>query len=65
MLIGARGTGLHTQLSRLYSQYKIPVFELKKNLLSHLANEKEKVNRKLLNKKANILVIEEIRQKIR
>ncbi len=29
MLIGARGAGLHTQLNRLCSQYKIPVFKLK------------------------------------
>lgn len=43
MLMGARGTGLHTQLVRLYAKYKIPVFALKKTLLDHIANEKDKV----------------------
>lgn len=41
MFMGARGCGLHTQLNKLYSKYKIPVFEFKKNLLSHIANDKD------------------------
>lgn len=42
MLMGARGAGVASQLKRLYEMYQIPLFELKKNFLSLLENEREK-----------------------
>ncbi|KAL4506760.1 hypothetical protein ABPG72_001181 [Tetrahymena utriculariae] len=42
MIMGPKGSGVHTQLDLLQQKYKIPVFDLKKNLLAHILNEKEK-----------------------
>ncbi|EGR31735.1 hypothetical protein IMG5_103090 [Ichthyophthirius multifiliis] len=42
LLMGVRGSGLHTQLQKLYEKYKIPVMDLKQNLINHILNEKEK-----------------------
>eukprot|EP00825_Cyclidium_porcatum_P011085 TRINITY_DN1566_c0_g1_i6.p1 TRINITY_DN1566_c0_g1~~TRINITY_DN1566_c0_g1_i6.p1 ORF type:complete len:1401 (+),score=376.97 TRINITY_DN1566_c0_g1_i6:144-4346(+) len=42
MVLGVRGSGVHTQLEKLHQKYKIPVLDLKTNLLQQLDNEKQK-----------------------
>lgn len=42
MLLGVRGSGVKTQLERLHQRYKLPILDLKRNLLDLVWNEREK-----------------------
>jgi len=42
MVIGIRGSGMHTQLKLLNEKFNIPTLDLKSHLLKRLALEKEK-----------------------
>jgi hypothetical protein len=42
MLVGVRGSGLHTQLARLHATYRLPTLEFKSALLALLRAAKER-----------------------